>query len=486
MFSFLKNKLKGAISSISKAFQKEEVAEDKAAETQKTETRSEEITPSAIRPVDAVLTKKSEKPAKSTAPKTKPAKAKHPGHPPAIERVEEIPAETKQFQTPEPETRPGHEQHPAAIERVERIIAEKSSPTPQQAQAPAAPTPPPVQKSFFAKLKEKITGKEAPTPSIPGPTPAIPVQAAESAAQVSGPTSPKTAAPTGLFGKLKQAITTTTINNDKFEEIFNELELGLLESNVALDVIDKIKADLHAQLVDTPIPRGQVEGIILTTLKTSLTDVLNVTGFDLLERISTKKPYVICFVGINGSGKTTTIAKIAHLLKENGYNVVIAAADTFRAAAIDQLEEHGSRLGIKVIKHDYGADPAAVAFDAIRHAQATNKDVVLIDTAGRLHSNINLMDEMKKIMRVAKPDLKIFVGESITGNDCIEQAKAFNDAVSFDGIILSKADIDEKGGAAVSVSYVTQKPILYLGTGQEYKDLQPFEPDIVLENLGLA
>jgi len=194
---------------------------------------------------------------------------------------------------------------------------------------------------------------------------------------------------------------------------------------------------------------------------------------------------VICFVGVNGSGKTTSIAKVAKFLQNNGLSVVLAAADTFRAAAIDQLQLHADKLGVKLIRQDYGSDPAAVAFDAIKHAEANRKDVVLIDTAGRLHSNINLMDEMKKIMRVAKPDLKLFVGESITGNDCVEQAKHFNVAVGIDGIILAKADVDEKGGAAISVSYVTQKPILFLGVGQEYEDLQEFDKEKLLASIGL-
>ena len=209
---------------------------------------------------------------------------------------------------------------------------------------------------------------------------------------------------------------------------------------------------------------------------------------DLIEEIKNKKekPYIIAFFGINGSGKTTSIAKLANMLKEEKISCVLAASDTFRAASIEQLQQHADKLGIKMIKHDYGSDPAAVAFDAIKHAKAKSIDVVLIDTAGRMHSNTNLIDEMKKIIRVAKPDLKIFVGESITGNDCVEQAKTFNEAVGIDGIILAKADIDEKGGAAVSVSYVTKKPILFLGTGQKYGDLQVFNSEVVMKSLGLA
>ena len=191
------------------------------------------------------------------------------------------------------------------------------------------------------------------------------------------------------------------------------------------------------------------------------------------------------FVGINGSGKTTTIAKLAKKMQNNNLKCVIAAADTFRAAAIQQLQEHADKLGIKLIKHDYGADPAAVAFDAVKYAEAHSIDIVLIDTAGRLHSNKNLMDELKKVVKVAKPDLKIFVGESIAGNDCIEQVQKYSEMVGIDAIILTKADVDEKGGTAISVSYVTNKPIIYLGVGQDYKDLKEFEPDLIVGGLGL-
>jgi fused signal recognition particle receptor len=289
----------------------------------------------------------------------------------------------------------------------------------------------------------------------------------------------------GFFQRITETITTKKISPEKFDELFWDLELALLENNVAVEVIEKIKTDLKSQLVDKPIPRGKVEEAIASSLHASIEDLFKVPQIDLLERAKQKKPFVICFVGVNGSGKTTSIAKVAKYLQNHGLSVVLAAADTFRAAAIDQLQLHADKLGVKLIRHDYGSDPAAVAFDAIKHAEAKKNDVVLIDTAGRLHSNINLMDEMKKIMRVSKPDLKIFVGESITGNDCVEQAKHFNDAVGIDGIILAKADVDEKGGAAISVSYVTQKPILFLGIGQEYEDLQQFDKERLLASIGL-
>jgi fused signal recognition particle receptor len=210
---------------------------------------------------------------------------------------------------------------------------------------------------------------------------------------------------------------------------------------------------------------------------------MNFEKVDLLKKIKEKKPYVILLLGVNGAGKTTTIAKLCNLFQKNNLKCVLVAGDTFRAASIQQLEEHAKKLNVNVIKHDYGADPAAVAYDGIKHAEAKNIDVVLIDTAGRQHSNINLMDELKKIERVAKPDFKIFVGESITGNDIIEQVKQFNEAVKIDGIILSKLDVDNKGGAAISVSYVTGKPIIYFGSGQGYNDLEEFDKGKILKRL---
>ena len=292
----------------------------------------------------------------------------------------------------------------------------------------------------------------------------------------------------GFFAKLKEKITTAKINEGQFEKLFWDLELALMENNVAVEVIEKIKNDLKKQLVEKPITRTKVAETISSSLKTSIEDLFQKNDFDLIQQIKGKreKPYVIIFFGINGSGKTTSIAKLANMLKDKKISCVLAASDTFRAASIEQLQQHADKLGIKMIKHDYGSDPAAVAFDAIKHAKAKGIDAVLIDTAGRMHSNTNLIDEMKKIIRVAKPDLKIFVGESITGNDCIEQAKTFNNAVGIDGIILAKADVDEKGGTAVSVSYVTKKPILFLGIGQKYGDLQEFNSKIIMKNLGLA
>lgn len=290
-----------------------------------------------------------------------------------------------------------------------------------------------------------------------------------------------------FFGKIKESLTTKSISEKKFEELFWELELVLLESNVSVTVIEKIKEDLKEELVDKPLPRD-VPAKIKEVLKNTLTEILSIKTISLIDRIQMNKeqgkPFTITFFGINGAGKTTTIAKLTHLLKKEGFSVVLAASDTFRAAAIQQLEDHANKLDVKMIKHDYGSDSAAVAYDAVKYAEKNKVDVVLIDTAGRLHSNTNLMAELEKICRVTKPDMKIFIGESITGNDCIEQAEKFNDLVELDAAILSKADVDEDGGAPLSIAYTIQKPILYLGMGQTYDDLEEFSPELILKRLG--
>jgi fused signal recognition particle receptor len=306
----------------------------------------------------------------------------------------------------------------------------------------------------------------------------------DTATQVQVPKTSSVPNEASIFAKTKHALTTRKLSAEKFDQLFWDLELGLLENNVAIDVITKLKEDLKLKLMGKPLPRN-LESVVEQSLNESLKNIVSIEQINILTKAKEKKPLIMAFFGINGSGKTTTIAKIASLLKQEGLSCVFAAADTFRAAAIQQLEEHATKLNTKIIKHDYGADAAAVAFDAVRFAKKNNIDVVLIDTAGRLHSDVNLMDELKKIVRVAKPDLNIFVGESITGNDCIEQSQKFNEHVKIDAIILTKADVDEKGGTALSISYVTKKPILYIGTGQMYQDLKPFTKEFILKNLGL-
>jgi len=286
-----------------------------------------------------------------------------------------------------------------------------------------------------------------------------------------------------LLQKIKEKFTTTKISEADFEEIFDQLELVLFENNVAIEVVEKIKEDLASRVINKTIKRTELEEEIKSTLRETLSSIM-IKPFNLIEKIKDgKKPFVITFFGINGSGKTTTLAKIAQLLKKEKLSCVFAAADTFRAASIEQLEKHASNLHVDVIKHQYGADPAAVAFDGVKHAKAKNIDVVLIDTAGRMHTKTDLMKEMEKIIRVVKPDLKILVAESIVGNDAIEQGRAFNEALGIDAIILTKADVDEKGGASISMSFVTKKPIIYLGTGQDYNDLELFEPEKIVKSI---
>jgi len=290
----------------------------------------------------------------------------------------------------------------------------------------------------------------------------------------------------GFFQKIIEKIKKVKITEEEFEDYSEELETLLLENNVALEVAEKVIKELKEKVVGKELLKKEIEFEIKDSLRDIIKEIL-LTPFDLIERIRDKKdkPYVMLFCGVNGSGKTTTIAKIAYLLKKKGISCVLAAADTFRAASIEQLKEHGEKVGVKVISHDYGSDPAAVGFDAIKYAEKNHIDCVLIDTAGRMHTAKNLMAQIEKVAKVTKADAKIFIGESITGNDSIEQVKNFDLAVQIDGIILTKADIDEKGGTALSVGYVTKKPILFLGTGQEYDKIEPFDKRKFIEKLGL-
>jgi fused signal recognition particle receptor len=293
-----------------------------------------------------------------------------------------------------------------------------------------------------------------------------------------------------FFRGMGEKISKVKISEKEFQVYEEELETLLLENNVALEVAEKIVNELKERIINKEFLKKEIENEIKDVFKDIIREIL-IAPPDLIKEIKnknsdqSKKPYVILFCGINGSGKTTTIAKIAENLKSKGISCVIAAADTFRAASIEQIKEHGNKIGVKVISHEYGSDPASVGFDAIKYAEKNFINCVLIDTAGRMHTQKNLIREMEKIVKVCKPDKKIFVGESITGNDAIEQVRSFDWAIGIDGIVLTKADIDEKGGTALSVGYVTKKPILYLGTGQAYDKIEPFDKEKFLEKLGL-
>jgi len=275
------------------------------------------------------------------------------------------------------------------------------------------------------------------------------------------------------------------ISERDLDELLWELELVLLEADVALPIVEEIKASVRADLLGKRVDRSyKVEDAIELALKNAVRAVLKGSEFDFDAFVAThERPVVIMFLGINGTGKTTVIAKIAHRLQGQGLSVVLSASDTFRAGAIEQLAVHGERLGAKVVRHQAGGDPAAVAYDAVEHAKARKRDVVLVDTAGRMQTNANLMDEMKKIKRVVRPHLTVFVGDSLAGNDAIEQARAFEREIGIDAVILTKIDADAKGGAALSIAHAIKKPIAFLSTGQGYEDLIRFDSQWMVDRL---
>ena len=288
----------------------------------------------------------------------------------------------------------------------------------------------------------------------------------------------------GMFSFVREK----TIQEKHVEDILFELEMELLQGDVAMEVATEVVETVKENLVGKKIKRSNdITEYTYYALRDAVEEIIDIPGKSMTEMIEEKKaqgePLVVMFVGINGTGKTTTIGKLANYYLKKGYTPVIAASDTFRAGAIEQVTHHADNVGVKIIKHQKGSDPAAVAFDAVEHARAQGKELVLIDTAGRMQTNTNLMDEMKKIKRVANPDLVIFVGDAITGNDATEQARKFNEAIDVDGVILTKADADSKGGASLSIGYVIQKPILFLGVGQGYDDIMEYDAQWMLDQL---
>ncbi len=299
-----------------------------------------------------------------------------------------------------------------------------------------------------------------------------------------------------MFDKLRGAInnaviktTTKELTDKNLSDAVWELQLVLIQNDVAVEVAEHICELTKKKMLGSRTGRLEnLTKLFRSALHDSVIEVLTPEyPLDLLEFAKKRRDEgdttTILFVGVNGTGKTTTLAKLAHLYKKNGFSVVIAAGDTFRAGSIEQLEKHAEKLEIRVIKQDYGSDAAAVAYDAVVHAKARHIDVVLIDSAGRMQSNKNLIEEMKKMARVAEPDLKIFVGDALAGNDALSQAKKFNDAIGIDGAILTKVDADPSGGAALSVAFVTGRPVVYVGIGQGYEDLQRFNPEWLAQRL---
>ncbi|MGB7955752.1 MAG: signal recognition particle-docking protein FtsY [Candidatus Nitrosopolaris sp.] len=300
-----------------------------------------------------------------------------------------------------------------------------------------------------------------------------------------------------MFDQLRRAFSSATksigqreLSEKDIDNILFDLQLGLLESDVAQEVTDDLSAKLKKELLGLKLEKDQIkEELIRLKFQTVITEMFSKTGkVDLIDKIKVKRelkggPFVVVFLGINGTGKTTTVAKIANLLRKNGISVVLAAADTHRAGAIEQLTQHAEKLALKVIAQRYGADPSAVGRDAVDYSKKHHIDAVLIDTAGRMQTAKNLMDEIGKIVKVVKPDIKLFVGDSLAGNDTINQAREFFEYTKFDGAILTKTDADAKGGSAISIVYTTSKPIVYLGVGQGYDDMIPFDMGKFLQSL---
>ena len=291
------------------------------------------------------------------------------------------------------------------------------------------------------------------------------------------------------FSNFYDRIAKTELKGKDLDEVLDQFQLVLIENDVAVSVADFVCKELREKLKDVQFarfadPRTRVKVILQEVLLSVLQRAGHLDIFSLVDKKKASgEPAIIVFIGINGTGKTTSIAKLAHILQKRGRSVILAAGDTYRSGSIEQLEEHARRVGVRIIKHQYGGDPAAVAFDAVSYAKAHGVNVVLIDTAGRMQTNKNLLEEMRKIVRVTNPDLTILVVDALTGNDAVEQGKVFSEAVKIDGIILAKLDADVKGGSAISLSYVMGKPVAMVGTGQKYDDLEPFQPEAIVKNV---
>ena len=325
---------------------------------------------------------------------------------------------------------------------------------------------------MWSAIRDRLRRK---APSAADPASSEPPRSANASAPAPSAETPFT---DGWIGK--------GLKDSKLDEVLDDLEIVLLQSDVALPVVEKIEADLRKNLSGRRLRWGaDAEEAIRSSMSATVRSILSKPAPDLkaLIRARSPEPFVILFVGVNGTGKTTTIAKLAGWLRSQGLGVVIAASDTFRAGAIEQLLVHGERLGIKVVRQQEGSDPAAVAFDAVQHARARKVEVVLVDTAGRQHTNENLLEEAKKIRRVVSPQLTLFVGDALSGNDAVDQARLFTESLGVDALVLTKLDADVKGGAALSAVHATGKPILFVGVGQGYADLKPFDPDWMVDRL---
>ena len=360
---------------------------------------------------------------------------------------------------------------------------------------------------MFEALKKKLgIGKRKEEKAVPAAEPAaetaadIPAAAPDAAAEKIQQQTPlaKSPEPTpaeepdeeehsgGVLAKLKSLVVDhqVTLSDKAIDDALFDLQMVLLESDVAYPVAEAITEHMKEELSGS---KKKVftssEKVVTDALKHAIESVLG-SGFDLVSYINThEKPVKILFTGVNGTGKTTSVAKIASFLQSQGLSVVVGAGDTFRAGAVEQIRVHCDRLGIKLIAHQEGADPSAVLYDTVEYAKAHKTDVVLADSAGRFHNRANLMNQLDKIKRVMKPDLVFYVDEAVAGNDAVIRAEEFEKTVSTDGVILTKVDMDPKGGAAISIAYTIGKPLVFLGVGQEYTDMKPFTPSLIIDEI---
>ena len=332
---------------------------------------------------------------------------------------------------------------------------------------------------MFDGLKNKLgLGKK----KTPVPETEVPAPAADTIAKPE----PDEKTPPGFLNKIKTLVVEHefVLSEKDVEESLFELQMVLLESDVAYPVAEAITEHMKKELVGTHRKIGEsADDVVTNALRHAIEAVLG-EGFDLVSYIkSHEKPVKILFTGVNGTGKTTSVAKIAHYLKSQGLSVVVGAGDTFRAGAIEQIRVHCDRIGVKLISHQEGADPSAVLYDTVEYAKAHKTDVVLADSAGRFHNRVNLMNQLEKIKRVMKPDLVFYVDEAVAGNDAVVRAEEFEKTVTTDGVILTKVDMDPKGGAAISIAYTIGKPLVFLGVGQGYDDMKPFTPSLIIDEI---
>ena len=361
------------------------------------------------------------------------------------------------------------------LKRVLGLGKKKKEEIPSPAELPAPETP--VTETPIENTASVPAAAPAPAEKKPEPTPVVPTPAVEEEEETRGPS---------IFSRLKTLVVDRefVLSEKDIEETLFDLQMVLLEADVAYPVAEAITEHMKKELVGTHRKMfDSADKVVTEALKHAIENVLG-DGFDLVQYINThEKPVKILFTGVNGTGKTTSVAKIAALLQSQGFSVVVGAGDTFRAGAVEQIRVHCDRLGVKLIAHQEGADPSAVLFDTVDYAKAHNTDVVLADSAGRFHNRVNLMNQLDKIKRVMKPDLVFYVDEAVAGNDAVISAEEFEKTVSTDGVILTKVDMDPKGGAAISIAYTIGKPLVFLGVGQEYTDMKPFTPSLIIDEI---